>query len=116
VEIIEQPDGVMNESEPKPSAFVGSWDVTVSSPIGKIETVFEISETGGTLAGIARSNKEVVEFLDPIVDGDSMTWTQKVTKPMRLNLAFNITIHGDTFTGTAKAGRLPASGVNGTRR
>jgi hypothetical protein len=96
-------------------SFSGSWGVTVSTPIGKIETVFEITESLGIVTGIARSNKETVDFIDPIISGDSMTWTQKVTKPMRLNLAFNITIDGDTFKGTARAGRLPASEVTGKR-
>ncbi len=97
------------------SSFSGSWDVTVTTPIGKIETVFEITESAGVVTGIARSNKEAVDFIDPIISGDSMTWTQKVTKPMRLNLAFNISIDGDTFKGTARAGRLPASEVTGKR-
>jgi hypothetical protein len=35
---------------------------------------------------------------------------------MRLNLAFAVTIDGDTLTGTSKAGRLPASKVTGRRR
>jgi hypothetical protein len=97
-------------------SFNGSWDVTISTPIGNIETVFEIVQTVGIITGIARSNKETVEFVEPIINGDTMTWTQKVTKPMRLNLAFNITLHGDIFQGTAKAGRLPASEVTGRRQ
>jgi hypothetical protein len=35
---------------------------------------------------------------------------------MRLNLAFTVTLAGDTLTGTSKAGRLPASKVTGQRR
>jgi hypothetical protein len=35
---------------------------------------------------------------------------------MRLNLAFAVTVDGDTLTGTSKAGRLPASKVTGRRR
>jgi hypothetical protein len=106
----------MSEPQLDSAGFLGLWDVTVSTPIGKIETVFEITETAGVLSGIARSNKETVEFIDPTIIDDTMTWTQKVTKPMRLNLAFNIALTGDSFTGTAKAGRLPASNVTGTRR
>jgi hypothetical protein len=106
----------MSDTQLDLAGFLGSWDVTVSTPIGKIETVFEITETAGVLSGIARSNKETVEFIDPSIIDDTMTWTQKVTKPMRLNLAFAITLTGDSFEGTAKAGRLPASNVTGTRR
>jgi hypothetical protein len=41
---------------------------------------------------------------------------QAVIKPLRLNLAFAVTLDGDTLTGTSKAGRLPASKVTGRRR
>lgn len=45
-----------------------------------------------------------------------MTWQQRITKPMRLNLTFDVLLDGDTMTGTSKAGRLPSSGVTGRRR
>jgi hypothetical protein len=35
---------------------------------------------------------------------------------MRLNLAFAVTVDGDTLAGTSRAGRLPASKVTGRRR
>jgi hypothetical protein len=35
---------------------------------------------------------------------------------MRLDLAFAVTVDGDTLTGTSKAGRLPSSKVTGRRR
>lgn len=35
---------------------------------------------------------------------------------MRLNLAFDVTVAGDTLAGTSRAGRLPASEVTGLRR
>lgn len=34
---------------------------------------------------------------------------------MRLNLTLQLTVTGDTVTGSAKAGRLPASKVTGER-
>ncbi|MGW0085085.1 DJ-1/PfpI family protein [Streptomyces sp. NPDC003393] len=48
-------------------------------------------------------------------DGNRPTWRQAVTKPMRLNLAFDVTVDGDTLKGTSKAGRLPSSRVTGER-
>jgi len=50
------------------------------------------------------------------LDGDQLTWKQAVTKPMRLNLAFTVTLADGTLTGTSKAERLPASKVTGQRR
>jgi len=37
------------------------------------------------------------------------------TRPMRLNLRFDVAVDGDQMTGTSKAGRLPTSKVSGVR-
>ena len=96
--------------------FAGSWDVTIATPIGEIAVVFEITEENGALRGIARSEEETVEFVDPVAEGDRLTWSQKVTTPIPLNLKFDMTVEGDTMTGTSNpGGMMPASKVNGVR-
>jgi hypothetical protein len=88
----------------------GTWDLSISTPIGTIKAVVELLRQNGVLTGAAHGAEEVVPLSDVAVDGD------QVTKPMRLNLAFAVTVTRDTLTGTAKAGRLPASKVTGQRR
>ncbi|WP_407840440.1 hypothetical protein ACE1OC_35525 [Streptomyces sp. DSM 116496] len=100
----------------------GTWDLTVSTPIGRINAVVELLRQDGVLTGIARGAGEEVPLADltltcdPDLDGDRLTWKQAVAKPMRLNLAFAVTVTGDALAGTSKAGRLPASKVTGRRR
>ncbi|MCX5126493.1 hypothetical protein [Streptomyces sp. NBC_00347] len=100
----------------------GIWDLTVSTPIGRINAVVELLRQDGVLTGIARGAGEEVPLGDltltcaPDGDGYRLTWKQAVTKPMRLNLAFAVTVTGDALAGTSKAGRLPASKVTGRRR
>ncbi|MFF3213273.1 hypothetical protein ACFYYB_21685 [Streptomyces sp. NPDC002886] len=106
----------------------GTWDLTVSTPIGRINAVIELlrRDGDGALTGIARGAGEEVALADlefvPAGDGDGagagdrLTWKQAVTRPMRLNLAFAVTVTGDSLAGTSKAGRLPASKVTGRRR
>ncbi|MEU8485891.1 hypothetical protein [Streptomyces sp. NPDC048641] len=94
----------------------GTWDLSVSTPIGKIKAVVELLRQDGVLTGVAHGTGEEVALSDITLDGDRLTWEQTVTKPLRLNLAFAVTISGDTLTGTSKAGRLPASKVTGRRR
>ncbi|MDH6218078.1 hypothetical protein [Streptomyces pseudovenezuelae] len=94
----------------------GTWDLSISTPIGKIKSVVELSRQGGVLTGAAHGAGEHVPLDDVALDGDRLTWKQSITKPMRLNLAFALTVDGDTLTGTSKAGRLPASKVTGRRR
>ncbi|KOT52289.1 MULTISPECIES: hypothetical protein [Streptomyces] len=94
----------------------GTWDLSMSTPIGKIKAVVEFRREDGVLAGAAHGTGEEVPLSEVVLDGDRLTWKQSITKPMRLNLAFAVTVDGDTLTGTSKAGRLPASKVTGERR
>jgi hypothetical protein len=95
--------------------FEGSWDVTIATPIGDMEVAFDITEQDGAIHGIARSKDETVEFLDPVAEGNRLKWSQEVTTPMRLKLNFDVTVEGDTMTGTSKPPGFPSSKVNGSR-
>ncbi len=97
------------------TTFAGSWDVIIATPIGELAAVFEISEQDGAIHGTASTDAETVEILDAVADGNRLTWSQNVTTPMRLTLKFDVTVDGDTMTGTSKAGFLPASKVYGSR-
>lgn len=94
----------------------GTWDLSIATPVGRIKAVADFRHDNGVLTGNAHGVGENVPLHDIVVAGDRLTWRQAVTKPLRLNLAFAVTIDGDTLTGTAKAGRLPASNVTGRRR
>ncbi|MFB8115866.1 hypothetical protein ACFC51_08250 [Streptomyces sp. NPDC055962] len=94
----------------------GIWDLSVSTPVGTIEAVVELRREDGALTGVAQGAGEEVPLGDVALDGDRLTWRQAVTKPLRLNLAFAVTVTGDSMTGTSRAGRLPASRVTGRRR
>ncbi len=94
----------------------GTWDLSISTPIGTIEAVVELRRQDGVLTGTADGAGEEVPLSDIALAGDQLTWKQAITKPMRLNLVFAVTVTDDTLTGTSKAGRLPASKVTGLRR
>ena len=98
------------------SDFVGTWDATLLTPIGTLIAVFEITETDGRLGGTAATKDETVEILDAAVADGHLTWIQHVTTPMKLTLKFDVTVEGDEMTGSYKAGILPTSKVNATRR
>ena len=95
--------------------FAGSWDATLVTPIGTMLVVFDITDVDGVIGGVARSDAESVEILEAVGDGNRLTWTQNVTTPMRLTLKFDVTVDGDTMTGSYKAGIFPLSTVNATR-
>ncbi|WP_081238343.1 hypothetical protein [Streptomyces viridosporus] len=94
----------------------GIWDLSVATPIGRIKAVVVFRREGDALTGVAHGAGEEVTLDDIVLDGHRVTWKQSVTRPLRLNLAFAVALHGDTLEGTSRAGRLPASRVTGTRR
>lgn len=69
----------------------GLWDLTISTPIGRIKAVVELRRGQGVLTGSAHGAGEQVPLQDIVLDGDHLT-------------------------GTSKAGRLPSSKVVGQRR
>jgi hypothetical protein len=96
--------------------IIGDWDVAIKTPIGSLQILYTFTEEGGTLAGTATGRGETVPICDITVAGQRITWKQSVTKPMRLNLDFDVMVDGDTLTGHSKAGRLPRSTVTGVKR
>ncbi|MBE2998167.1 hypothetical protein IDM40_05520 [Nocardiopsis sp. HNM0947] len=94
----------------------GDWDLTITTPIGRIEPTVRITEEGGALSGIAwTEGAEPEELLDLEFDGARLTWRQRVRRPLRLNLRFELDVDGDELSGVSRAGRLPASTVRGRR-
>jgi putative intracellular protease/amidase len=103
------------EEGASPHVFVGKWDVTISTPVGKFPIVMTLSAADGLIRGTFRQGDEVSELVDPRIQDGRMTWSLGIKKPMRLNLKFSVAVQGDTLTGVAKAGMLPSSKVKGTR-
>jgi hypothetical protein len=95
--------------------LIGDWDVTIKTPIGSLAVVYTFADNGG-ITGTATGKGETVPLRDIAVHGQRVTWRQSVTKPMRLNLDFDVVVDGDSLTGHSKAGRLPRSVVTGVRR
>ncbi|WP_307867768.1 hypothetical protein [Umezawaea beigongshangensis] len=89
----------------------------MDTPLGKQRAVLELSTRDGSLHGAVRDLRhgEEVVVTDLVRDGDRLTWAQSVTRPLRLNLVFDVVVDGDELTGRARAGRLPASAVTGRR-
>lgn len=95
--------------------FAGRWNATLTTPIGKMEVVFDIAEVDGVISGVATSDAESVDIVDARAEANRLTWVQSVTTPMKLTLKFDVTVEGDTMTGAYKAGIFPSSTVHATR-
>ncbi len=96
--------------------IAGEWDVVIKTPIGSLQVLYTFTDESGILTGTAAGKGETVALRDITVAAQRVTWRQTVTKPMRLNVDFDIMVDGDRLIGHSKAGRLPRSAVTGTRR
>ena len=96
------------------SAADGSWNTTVTSPMGAQKATLTIKTDGaaftGTMAG-AQGTQEV----SGKVDGATLTWGSKLTQPFPIDLEFTVTVDGDKMTGSVKAGAFGSSPLTGER-
>ena len=89
--------------------------IQIATPIGRQDVHLDIIDRDGALAGTATLHDETVPFLDPMMKGERIRWSQRVTKPMKMTIKFDLTRDGATLSGTAKPGILPATKVSGAR-
>jgi hypothetical protein len=98
-------------------SVIGTWNVVTETPIGKQTTVVELSEAGNGLRGVARDqwHPDALELREVRLEGDRLRWAMTMTKPLRLELTFDVAVDGDQMAGRAKAGRLLSSKVTGRK-
>lgn len=101
-------------------SVLGEWDVNIKTPVGSLQVVYRFYVDDGVLRGEAAGTKETVPCTDIVAtecaEGQRVRWRQTVTRPMKLNLEFDVLVEGDQLDGHSRAGRLPRSRVTGTRR
>lgn len=93
----------------------GKWDCTVESPMGAQEFVLTVARAGDSFSGSAEGGIGRKEIEDGSVDGDTMSWTMHVSKPMPVTLTCKAMVAGDTLDGTVKAGIFGSFPITGTR-
>ncbi|RZJ98097.1 MAG: xanthine dehydrogenase family protein molybdopterin-binding subunit [Novosphingobium sp.] len=103
-------------SEPPAAVAVdGNWNVVMKPPVGPEQTMVATFHTdGGTLTGKLDAPEGAQEFAGT-VDGNRLKWEMKVTQPMPITLKYDLTVEGDTLSGTAKLGMFGKAKVQGTR-
>jgi len=104
-----------NHDITRASVFEGIWDTTIATPVGRLQIKLSIHTHGGLIQGTATQGDETVEFINPRIHNHKLVWSLRITKPMRLNLKFEVSTDGERIDGVAKAGILPASRLNGHR-
>jgi carbon-monoxide dehydrogenase large subunit len=93
----------------------GDWNVVMQPPVGpQQEMVATFRTEGGTLTGKLDAPEGAQEFAGT-VDGNRLKWEMKVAQPMPITLKYDLTVAGDTLSGTAKLGMFGKAKVTGQR-
>ena len=105
-------------SAPKPQAVpegAESWKMTLKTPMGPQEMTMHIVRDGAAFTGRIDSPMGSESVHDGKVEGDALSWSMDVKKPMPLKLSFDAQIAGDTMTGRAKLGAFGTADLSGQR-
>ena len=93
----------------------GDWKVSISSPMGTQEGTLTLDAGGDGLSGKFDGPQGVQEFTGGAVDGNSVSWTLKITQPMPMELEFSAEVEGDSINGNVKLGSFGNATFSGSR-
>ena len=92
----------------------GKWNVTVETPMGPQQSELTLVVDGATFTGTGVA-KDGTRSIAGKVSGDKLTWTSERSVPMPMTLEFDVTVSGDTMTGTVVLGSFGTAPLKGTR-
>jgi len=80
----------------------GRWNIVLKTPVGDRKGVLELATSGSTLTGSMSDGEHSAAITDGRVDGDRLSWSAKITKPMRLSLKISAQVENDQISGSAR--------------
>ena len=80
----------------------GKWNITLKTPLGEKSGVLELATVGSSLTGSLSDADHHVVISDGKVEGNRLSWSAKITQPMRLSFKFTAVVEGDRISGAAK--------------
>jgi len=93
----------------------GVWDLTIKTPMGEQTAVMTVSSDGDGFSATADGSLGEIQIEGGKVDGDTISWTMTISKPMTMDLEGSATIDGDSLTGEVKAGMMGSMPLSGQR-
>ncbi|HEY2635404.1 MAG TPA: hypothetical protein VGI51_11780 [Steroidobacteraceae bacterium] len=80
----------------------GRWNITIKTPVGERSGVLDLKIEGSALTGSMSDADHYAAISDGKVQGNQLSWSAKITKPMRMSLKFTATVEADHISGAAK--------------
>ncbi len=92
----------------------GSWKISLSTRMGAQTLQLHIATQGNNFTGRIDSPLGNVDIAGDILV-NTLRWEMKITKPLSMKASYEVSIDGDTMSGTAKLGFLGKASVSGER-
>ena len=97
-------------------SVAGTYECITKTPMGDQKSDVTIDVNGDTFTGSNVGAMGSMDLEDGKVDGNTLTWSMKMTVPMPMTLEGSATIDGDVLTGSVKAGAFGTFPMSGTRK
>ncbi|TGD74170.1 cytochrome P450 [Mangrovimicrobium sediminis] len=99
-----------------PDSVAGEWQVTIKSPTGPMATTLVLEESAdGVLSGSQSGEGTTTPIESASYSDGSISWTNKITKPMKMKLDFTGQVSGGEMTGKVKAGFMGKFNFTGVK-
>ena len=96
-------------------SVAGTYDCLTKTPMGDQKSKFTVTVDGDSFTGQNAGGMGSMDVENGKVDGNTLTWSMKMTVPMPMTLEGEATIDGDALTGSVKAGAFGTFPMTGTR-
>lgn len=93
----------------------GTWNCTISSPMGPQEMALTLNSADDGLTGTASGALGSIELTNGRVEGDTAIFKLGIKVPMPMGLDVKATATGDALEGTVSAGAFGSWPIKGTR-
>ena len=93
----------------------GTWNCTLDTPMGAQQMTLTLKTDGNKLSGSLAGGQGTMEFTDGTVDGNNLSWSVQLERPMPMKVDTTATIDGDTLTGESILGSFGKAKITGTR-
>ncbi len=94
----------------------GVWNVVIRTPMGPQEFVLNLKSDGDSFSGDASGELGSAPIDGGKVDGDTATWSMKLSKPMPMTLKVRVTVSEYEVEGVVDAGMMGVMPLSGARQ
>jgi quinohemoprotein ethanol dehydrogenase len=98
-----------------PEAYAGTWDITVSTPLGDQAAVLVLQADGAALTGRVESDQGDMNVQGRVVKGRAQ-FAGKATRPMEMDVSYDVLVKGGTMEGDTRSGPFGTFGLTGKKR